>query len=98
RKVAVGSVRQATASRARGALAPGATPRALEADIRGEAQSFRRSACRRRQAPGDRRPRVKVDLRRKIADVTVGSRVRRDVGDLTPLAASIRDLGLFHPI
>src|SRR5207249_4059985 len=43
-------------------------------------------------------PCVKADDRQRITDVIVGPRVRRDVGDLTALAASIREHGLLHPI
>ncbi len=34
----------------------------------------------------------------KIEDIQVGRRYRRDVGDLKPLASSIRKVGLLHPI
>jgi ParB family chromosome partitioning protein len=34
----------------------------------------------------------------KIADITVGSRHRRDMGDFTSLADSIRQEGLLQPI
>ena len=34
----------------------------------------------------------------KIADIVVGSRHRRDMGDLTSLAESIRQEGLLQPI
>jgi ParB family chromosome partitioning protein len=33
-----------------------------------------------------------------IADVQVGTRIRRDLGDIDGLAASIEELGLLHPI
>ena len=35
---------------------------------------------------------------RRIDKIVVGKRHRRDLGDLTGLAASIEDLGLLHPI
>jgi N6-adenosine-specific RNA methylase IME4 len=35
---------------------------------------------------------------RAIADIIVGVRHRRDLGDIASLAASIRDVGLLHPI
>jgi N6-adenosine-specific RNA methylase IME4 len=35
---------------------------------------------------------------RSIADIKVGSRHRRDMGDVKALAASIADIGLLHPI
>ena len=35
---------------------------------------------------------------RSIADIAVGKRHRRDLGDVRSLAASIADLGLLHPI
>jgi ParB family transcriptional regulator, chromosome partitioning protein len=38
------------------------------------------------------------DRRMKIADIKVGKRIRKDMGDLTGLAESIEDLGLLHPI
>lgn len=34
---------------------------------------------------------------RPIGDITIGHRVRRDLGDLSGLIASIRDIGLLHP-
>ena len=34
---------------------------------------------------------------RPISTITIGKRHRRDVGDITSLAASIRDVGLLHP-
>ena len=34
----------------------------------------------------------------KIGDIVVGTRHRRDMGDIDGLAASIADLGLLHPI
>ena len=34
----------------------------------------------------------------KIADIKIGKRHRRDMGDLTSLADSIRRLGLLQPI
>jgi hypothetical protein len=34
----------------------------------------------------------------KISDVVVGTRHRRDMGDIDALAASIKDIGLLHPI
>ncbi len=34
----------------------------------------------------------------RIDDVTVGARVRRDLGDVAGLAASIAEVGLLHPI
>ena len=33
-----------------------------------------------------------------IADIVVGNRHRRELGDIDGLAASIRELGLLHPI
>ena len=36
--------------------------------------------------------------RRAIADIEVGTRHRRDLGDIESLAASIADIGLLHPI
>jgi ParB family transcriptional regulator, chromosome partitioning protein len=35
---------------------------------------------------------------RKISDITVGERYRKDMGDLDGLAASIADIGLLNPI
>jgi N6-adenosine-specific RNA methylase IME4 len=35
---------------------------------------------------------------RAIADITVGARHRRELGDIASLAASIADVGLLHPI
>ena len=35
---------------------------------------------------------------RRIEDIAVGTRHRRDMGDIDALAASIRDVGLLHPI
>ena len=34
----------------------------------------------------------------RIQDIAVNGRFRRDLGDLTSLTASIRDLGLLHPV
>jgi ParB family transcriptional regulator, chromosome partitioning protein len=34
----------------------------------------------------------------KIANIKVGERHRKDLGDIEGLAASIEDLGLLHPI
>jgi ParB family chromosome partitioning protein len=39
-----------------------------------------------------------VARRRAIADIKVGTRHRRDLGDIEGLAASIADIGLLHPI
>lgn len=39
-----------------------------------------------------------VNGSRPIADIVVGARDRKDMGDIDALAASIRDLGLLHPI
>jgi ParB-like chromosome segregation protein Spo0J len=36
--------------------------------------------------------------KRKIADIVVGTRHRRDMGDIAGLAASMNELGLLHPI
>jgi ParB family chromosome partitioning protein len=33
-----------------------------------------------------------------IASITVGPRIRKDIGDIDALAASIAELGLLHPI
>ncbi len=33
-----------------------------------------------------------------IGDITIGRRFRKDLGDLRPLEASIRDVGLLHPV
>ncbi len=35
---------------------------------------------------------------RKISDIRVGKRHRKDLGDIEGLAASIREIGLLHPI
>src|SRR5262245_2444046 len=35
---------------------------------------------------------------RRIADITIGKRHRKDLGDIDGLAASIRDIGLLHPV
>jgi ParB family chromosome partitioning protein len=35
---------------------------------------------------------------RAIADIIVGERHRKDMGDISALAASIREVGLLHPI
>ena len=35
---------------------------------------------------------------RRIDSIIIGERLRRDLGDVAALAASIRDLGLLHPI
>jgi ParB family transcriptional regulator, chromosome partitioning protein len=35
---------------------------------------------------------------KKITDIRVGKRHRRDMGDIAGLAASIEDIGLLHPI
>jgi ParB family chromosome partitioning protein len=35
---------------------------------------------------------------RKISDITVGERHRKEMGDLDALAASIADIGLLNPI
>jgi ParB family transcriptional regulator, chromosome partitioning protein len=35
---------------------------------------------------------------RRIADIRIGKRHRRDLGDISALAGSIADLGLLHPI
>src|SRR5262249_60596321 len=34
----------------------------------------------------------------KISDIVVGTRHRKDMGDVAGLAASIKELGLLHPI
>ena len=34
----------------------------------------------------------------RIADIRVGQRHRREMGDITALAASIQDVGLLHPV
>ena len=34
----------------------------------------------------------------KVADIKVGKRIRKDMGDLDGLAESIRELGLLQPI
>jgi ParB family chromosome partitioning protein len=34
----------------------------------------------------------------RISAITVGARHRRDMGDLAPLAKSIEEIGLLHPI
>jgi ParB/Sulfiredoxin domain len=36
--------------------------------------------------------------RRRIDEITVGERHRRDLGNIDALAASIREIGLLHPI
>jgi ParB/RepB/Spo0J family partition protein len=41
---------------------------------------------------------VDVSGARAVSDVIVGVRHRRDLGDIASLAASIRDVGLLHPI
>jgi ParB family chromosome partitioning protein len=41
---------------------------------------------------------MSVAPRRAIAAITVGTRHRRDFGDIEGLAASISDVGLLHPI
>lgn len=33
-----------------------------------------------------------------LDDIKIGPRVRRDLGDIGPLATSIADIGLLHPI
>jgi ParB family chromosome partitioning protein len=38
------------------------------------------------------------DQTRRISDIVVGSRHRRDLGDIDALARNIRDVGLLHPI
>jgi ParB family transcriptional regulator, chromosome partitioning protein len=35
---------------------------------------------------------------RRIAEIIIGDRHRRDMGDIEGLAASISDVGLLHPI
>ena len=35
---------------------------------------------------------------RRIADIRIGKRHRRDLGDVAELATSIEDIGLLHPI
>ena len=35
---------------------------------------------------------------RRISDIIIGKRHRRDMGDLDALARTIRDLGLLHPV
>ncbi|SEB85835.1 chromosome partitioning protein, ParB family [Rhizobiales bacterium GAS191] len=35
---------------------------------------------------------------RAISEIVVGVRLRRDLGDIASLAASIADIGLLHPI
>ena len=35
---------------------------------------------------------------RPISEIKVGTRHRRDLGDIDKLASSIRDIGLLHPI
>lgn len=37
-------------------------------------------------------------MKRRIADITIGVRHRRDLGDIKGLAKSISDVGLLHPI
>jgi len=34
----------------------------------------------------------------KISDITIGERFRKDVGDVSSLAASIQNIGLLHPV
>lgn len=36
--------------------------------------------------------------RMNIADIKVGKRLRRDLGDIDTLAASIEDIGLLNPV
>jgi ParB family chromosome partitioning protein len=33
-----------------------------------------------------------------IADIKIGQRIRKDMGDVQSLAESIEDLGLLHPV
>lgn len=37
-------------------------------------------------------------MKRKISEITIGKRYRKDKGNLTPLAASIASVGLLHPV
>jgi hypothetical protein len=47
-------------------------------------------------SPAPERPSMLVELVR-IAEITIGQRHRRDLGDVQALADSIRDVGLLHP-
>jgi ParB family transcriptional regulator, chromosome partitioning protein len=44
------------------------------------------------------RPAAIAGATRAIADIVIGTRHRRDMGDLSALAASIEDIGLLNPI
>ena len=33
-----------------------------------------------------------------IKDIKIGSRFRKEVGDIKPLAQSIKEIGLLHPV
>jgi hypothetical protein len=43
-------------------------------------------------------PKTTPSPTRSIADITIGIRHRRDLGDVESLARSIEDIGLLHPI
>lgn len=43
-------------------------------------------------------PRKPVAVEFPIADIIIGNRQRRDLGDIEALAASIEDIGLPHPV
>jgi hypothetical protein len=47
---------------------------------------------------GRRKPAPPPPTTRKISDIVVGTRHRKDMGDVDGLAASMKELGLLHPI
>ena len=64
---------------------------------KGESQSTSPAALARCNREG-KRSAGRTPAKMAVADITVGKRHRRDMGDLGALAASIRDVGLLHPI